>query len=105
MGGERLAIGVPAGTNLDLAGRTLLSIVDAPGITGSDLQVDTHARQLTVPFPGGARGLAEAVRKLDAAGLEITDFSLRRPTLDDVFLTLTGHAAEQANGAVKEDAA
>jgi ABC-2 type transport system ATP-binding protein len=73
------------------------------------VQIDANANQLTVPFPAGAPGLAEAVRRLDAAGLEITDFSLRRPTLDDVFLTLTGHAAEaEQNGAadvVKEKAA
>jgi len=54
-----------------------------------------------VPFPAGARGLAEAVRQLDAAGLEITDFSLRRPTLDDVFLTLTGRTAEDDVTGVK----
>ena len=46
---------------------------------------------------------------LDAAGLEIDDLSVRRPTLDDVFLTLTGHAAERAPddedaGAVREAA-
>jgi ABC-2 type transport system ATP-binding protein len=34
------------------------------------------------------------VRRLDAAGLEISDLALRRPTLDDVFLALTGHVAE-----------
>ena len=35
-----------------------------------------------------------AVRLLDAAGIELADFAVRRPTLDDVFLALTGHAAE-----------
>ena len=35
----------------------------------------------------------DAVRLLDAAGVEVADIALRRPTLDDVFLTLTGHAA------------
>ncbi len=39
--------------------------------------------------------LAEAVRRLDAVGVPIADVTLRRPTLDDVFLTLTGRAAEQ----------
>jgi ABC-2 type transport system ATP-binding protein len=36
----------------------------------------------------------EALRRLDAEGIEVLDVALRRPTLDDVFLTLTGHAAE-----------
>ncbi|HEV2073065.1 MAG TPA: ATP-binding cassette domain-containing protein [Thermomicrobiales bacterium] len=105
LGGERLAISVPVGTDLNLAGRALLSAVHTNDLSESDLVVDTDAHQMTVPFPAGSRGLAEAVRKLDAAGLEITDFSLRRPTLDDVFLTLTGHVAEDGEDAAKENAA
>ena len=35
------------------------------------------------------------MRRLDAAGVDVADLSLRRPTLDDVFLVLTGRAAEQ----------
>ena len=38
--------------------------------------------------------IVEAVRRLSEAGVEVDDLALRRPTLDDVFLTLTGHAAE-----------
>ena len=41
---------------------------------------------------GGA--IVEAVRRLDEAGVGVEDIALRRPTLDDVFLALTGHAAE-----------
>jgi ABC-2 type transport system ATP-binding protein len=44
---------------------------------------------------GGSLTLVEAVRALDAAHVAIADVALRRPTLDDVFLTLTGHAAEE----------
>ena len=99
LGGERLAISVPAGSDYSLAQRTLRSIAGADGEADGGVQIDESSNQLTVPFPAGARGLAEAVRQLDAAGLEITDLSLRRPTLDDVFLTLTGHTAEdQSNG-------
>ncbi len=44
---------------------------------------------------GGHKGtIAEAVRRLDGAGVAIDDIAIRRPTLDDVFLALTGHAAE-----------
>jgi ABC-2 type transport system ATP-binding protein len=47
-----------------------------------------------VPVSGGAAVLADALRRLDAAGVRVDDVGLRRPTLDDVFLTLTGHMAE-----------
>jgi ABC-2 type transport system ATP-binding protein len=46
------------------------------------------------PSKGGAGILIEALRSLDAQGVGVLDVALRRPTLDDVFLTLTGHAAE-----------
>jgi ABC-2 type transport system ATP-binding protein len=50
----------------------------------------------------GAGGVADAVRALDAAGIAIGDIATRRPTLDDVFLELTGHAAVDAKGAETE---
>jgi ABC-2 type transport system ATP-binding protein len=43
---------------------------------------------------GGSEALIQAVRSLDSAGVEIRGLTLRRPSLDDVFLVLTGHAAE-----------
>ena len=49
---------------------------------------------MTVPSGSGAQGLVQVVRDLDAAGIRIDDIGLRRPTLDDVFLSLTGHGAE-----------
>ncbi|WP_059013135.1 ATP-binding cassette domain-containing protein [Streptomyces specialis] len=57
-----------------------------------------HTRKLGVPAPGGARTLAEVIRELDALGIEMDDIGLRRPTLDDVFLSLTGHAAGADGG-------
>lgn len=103
LGGERLAISVPTGSNLDLAQRTLLSIAGAEGQTDGGVQIDTEEHLLTVPFSAGAKGLADAVRQLDAAGVELTDLSLRRPTLDDVFLTLTGHGAEEETNGTSND--
>jgi ABC-2 type transport system ATP-binding protein len=47
-------------------------------------------------------GIAEAVRRLDGAGVGIADIAVRRPTLDDVFIALTGHAAEHENGEAEE---
>ena len=55
--------------------------------------LDEHTRKLTVPALGGAQALAQVVRDLDDGGIAIDDIALRRPTLDEVFLQLTGHAA------------
>jgi ABC-2 type transport system ATP-binding protein len=98
-GGERLEISVPPGSDLALAERTLLSIAGAEANVDGGVQIDLHANQLTVPFSNGASGLAEAVRQFDAAGLPILELGLRRPTLDEVFLQLTGHAAEESENA------
>jgi ABC-2 type transport system ATP-binding protein len=50
-----------------------------------------------MPVSGGAVVLTDALRRLDAAHIVLDDVGLRRPTLDDVFLSLTGHAAVDAN--------
>ncbi|WP_093799341.1 ATP-binding cassette domain-containing protein [Streptomyces sp. Wb2n-11] len=59
-------------------------------------KTERHTRRITVPVTGGAKLLAEVIRELDVRGVEIDDIGLRRPTLDDVFISLTGHAAEVA---------
>jgi ABC-2 type transport system ATP-binding protein len=58
-----------------------------------------HTRKLSVPAAGGAKLLAEIIRELDSQGVEIDDIGLRRPTLDDVFLSLTGRTAEDEGAA------
>jgi ABC-2 type transport system ATP-binding protein len=60
-----------------------------------EIRVDHHSRGLTAPIAGGAPVLTQALRELDARGIVVQDVGLRRPTLDDVFLTLTGHVAEE----------
>jgi ABC-2 type transport system ATP-binding protein len=58
--------------------------------------VDPETGVVSVPVGGrGSDALVEAVRALDAAGVVTRGLALRRPSLDDVFLTLTGHAAEE----------
>jgi ABC-2 type transport system ATP-binding protein len=57
--------------------------------------LDEHTRRLTVAAHGGAQRLVQVVRELDEASIVIDDIGLRRPTLDDVFLSLTGHASEE----------
>jgi ABC-2 type transport system ATP-binding protein len=56
-----------------------------------------------VPVSGGVDSLAEALRRLEGTDVEILDLGLRRPDLDDVFLTLTGHAAEENGGGTTDD--
>ena len=57
--------------------------------------VDEDTVRLTVRRRTGT--IVEAVRRLDEVGVGVDDLGLRRPTLDDVFLSLTGHAAETAD--------
>jgi len=64
--------------------------------THGECTVDEHTRKITVPTMGGAKTLVQVVRDFDEAGITIDDIALRRPTLDDVFLTLTGHVADEA---------
>ncbi|MFF3749903.1 ATP-binding cassette domain-containing protein [Streptomyces sp. NPDC002018] len=90
-GGERVEVVVHERDRIDTA-RTVLGAFGK----GGEVTVDEHTRKLTVPVTGGAKLLAEVIRELDTRGVEIDDIALRRPTLDDVFISLTGHAAEDA---------
>ena len=90
VGGERIEVVVHAGADLAHA-RDILSRG-----AGAEATVDEHTRRLTVPSHGGAARLVQVVRDLDEASIGIDDIGLRRPTLDDVFLTLTGHASEES---------
>jgi ABC-2 type transport system ATP-binding protein len=65
------------------------------GHVSGEVTFDAAQRRFSGAAPGGAGRLSALVRDLDAASIEITDLQLRRPSLDDVFLTLTGHEAEQ----------
>jgi ABC-2 type transport system ATP-binding protein len=90
VGGERIEIVVHRGEDVPRArGLELLT-------RHGTVSLDEHTRRLTVPAPGGAQQLVEIVRRLGEEQIAIDDIGLRRPTLDDVFLTLTGHAAELA---------
>jgi ABC-2 type transport system ATP-binding protein len=55
--------------------------------------MDTARLRVALPAPDGSRTLADAIRALDAAKVTMLDVTLRRPTLDDVFLALTGKVA------------
>ena len=92
VGGERLQITVDDPTQLGAA-RELL----APLGVGS-VVLDEHRHSLLMPVSGGAAVLTDALRRLDAAHIVLDDVGLRRPTLDDVFLSLTGHSTGQVDG-------
>ncbi|MET8579715.1 ATP-binding cassette domain-containing protein [Streptomyces collinus] len=89
-GGERVEVVVHEREHIASATEVLR------GFGKGDTTVEEHTRKLTVPVTGGAKLLAEVIRELDTRGIEIDDIGLRRPTLDDVFLSLTGHVAETA---------
>jgi oleandomycin transport system ATP-binding protein len=63
------------------------------GVAGGSPAVDADTRLVTVPAADPGL-LAEVVRRLDAAGVAVADLALRRPSLDDVFLRLTGHPTD-----------
>jgi len=65
-------------------------------ITGSQPRVEREARRLTVPVAAGTMTLLELVRRLDAGGIDAADASIRRPTLDEVFLAQTESETEAA---------
>jgi ABC-2 type transport system ATP-binding protein len=93
VGGERIEVVVHDPEDTDRALELLTRALD---ITDPDATtMDKHSRRITVPAPGGSSSLVDVIRTLDGAGIRIADIGLRRPTLDDVFLTLTGHEAEQ----------
>jgi ABC-2 type transport system ATP-binding protein len=90
VGGERIELVVRRNEELPLAQEVLA----ANGCR--DVEVDRRSRTLTAPIAGGAATLRSVLDDVAQAGLNVLDIGLRRPTLDDVFLTLTGHTAEEA---------
>jgi ABC-2 type transport system ATP-binding protein len=97
VGGERLEVVVADPTRLGQA-RDLLTAV-----ASGDPTTDTHRHRVSIPVSTGTASLVEALRLLDGAGVGVSDVALRRPTLDDVFLTLTGHAAEDDEGSTADE--
>jgi ABC-2 type transport system ATP-binding protein len=88
VGGERLELTVSSQDDLPKA----IEIVQEYGM--GDAIVNKEQRHLMLPVTNGAHLLATVVRDLDAANITVDNLALRRPTLDDVFLTLTGRPAE-----------
>jgi len=94
VGGDQVQVVVSDPAGLVAAVRVVADV------TGTDPTVDSVTRTVTAPTTRGVETLVEAARGLGQAGVAVEDLSLRQPTLDEVFLTLTGAPTEDSN--VKE---
>jgi ABC-2 type transport system ATP-binding protein len=89
VGGERLEVHLGDAASSDAAVRALAPMTEgSPAVEGEMISLTVRKRE-------GA--IVDAVRLLDEAGVDVQDIALRRPTLDDVFLAITGRAAEPAD--------
>lgn len=93
VGGERIELVVSDPNELETAREAL------DRLACGEIQTDTGARRLTVPISGGSADLVTAIGLLNDRGIKLHDVGLRRPTLDDVFLSLTGRSTEEAEEA------
>jgi len=87
--GERLEVTISETSHLDDARRVLEAMGEGPA------HVNPDDRRASVAVTSHEGVLTRAIRELDAAGVHVDDIGFRRPTLDEVFLTLTGRPAEE----------
>lgn len=87
VGGERIEIVVADGNVVGAK-----EIIER--VTHAHATVDLGARKISVPVQDGTQSLIAVIREFDSAGIHALDLALKRPSLDDVFLSLTGHVAE-----------
>ncbi len=90
VGGERLEVTIRDAEYLPAAQRVLEALGESPA------HVEAEARRVTVPLTSHDGVLTRAIRELDAADVRVDDIGFRRPTLDEVFLAITGRPAEEA---------
>jgi ABC-2 type transport system ATP-binding protein len=95
-GGERLEILVSNEAQVPTAAAALGKL------SGQEPFVDASARHVSVPVSSHGGMLTQAIRELDAAGVEVDDIGFRRPTLDEVFLALTGKPAGDGTSVLRE---
>ena len=91
VGGDVLALAV---SDPKRTAEVAALLADAFTVRVADIHCDPAVGTMTLPVSMGAQALIEAVRLLDAHQIAIADIALRRPSLDDVFLALTGHGTE-----------
>ena len=88
VGGERLEVVVESQQI-----QATMEIVSK--VSGNKASLDDALRQVSAPVSTGVSALIEVLRELDASGIHPLDVGLKRPSLDDVFMSLTGHVAEE----------
>jgi ABC-2 type transport system ATP-binding protein len=88
VGGERLEVVVE---QVDIT--KTLEIVSR--VSGNKATLDEGLRKISAPVSNGSMSLMEVLRSMDSQGIHALDVGLKRPSLDDVFMSLTGHAAEE----------
>ncbi len=88
---------------VDVRVRDITDLDRAAQALGSEATVDAAHSRVSLPVSGGADELVAAVHALGSANIALDDIALRRPTLDDVFLTLTGHTTEESDTADEEN--
>jgi ABC-2 type transport system ATP-binding protein len=91
VGGDNIGVTISDNAKLDDVAAILSRV------TGAEAVIDRPARTATAPTGAGVAGLAAVANALSDAGHEVEDLSLRQPTLDEVFLTLTGTAPDDAD--------
>ncbi len=89
VGGDRIELTVDHADNLATAQEALRGLADG------EIHLEPGLRRITVPVSDGSQALVDAIGRLSTHNVQIHDVGLRRPSLDDVFLTLTGHEAEE----------
>jgi ABC-2 type transport system ATP-binding protein len=90
VGGDRIEIVVESAGDVTKAADLIQEFGSAPATT------EALIKTVLLPVAGGSTAIVNIVRKLDENKIAIADIALRRPTLDDVFLSLTGHATEDS---------
>jgi ABC-2 type transport system ATP-binding protein len=89
IGGDRIHVSIARPENLDRAVDTLTPLCTGP------VEREGHSTTLTAPIRTGGGVVPGVIRALDTAGVDVVDVEVRRPTLDDVFLALTGHHVDE----------
>jgi ABC-2 type transport system ATP-binding protein len=88
VGGDRIQVAIAPDSDLDRACTVLAHHTDSP------VNVDVERRSVDASVPAGPAAIPEIAAAMSAAGVVMEDLGMVRPSLDDVFLTLTGHAVD-----------
>ncbi len=91
VGGEQLELTPSDPNRLDEAAKVLSSI------SNSLVRIDREKDRITLPVGNDRNRLAETIRRLDEVGIDIADLAIHRPSLDDVFMSLTGHSSSTSS--------